>query len=63
MEFVFKKAIGFNRIKSGISKKGIRMKDRVQGKEIREYWFQGRESPIDLSWSGESDFLSTGISG
>lgn len=61
MEFILKKIVSFDSIKSGITKKGIEVKTGVQDKEIREYRFQEEESPMDLSSLGKSDFFSTGI--
>lgn len=37
VEFIFKEAVSFNCIKSGIPKESIRAENQMQGKEIREY--------------------------
>lgn len=42
MEFILKEAVGFNGIKGGITKEGIIVKIRVEGKEIRENRPEGR---------------------
>jgi hypothetical protein len=46
MEFIFKESI--------IPKKGIRLEMRRQGKKVRKTGFREKESPMDLSSSGES---------
>lgn len=52
-------SIEFNRIKSGISKKNIREKIRMQGKKLSSTGTSEEVSPTDLSSSGESIFFST----
>lgn len=60
VEFIPEEAVSFDRVKSGIPQKGIRMEIRVKGKEIGEDWFEGRRITDGFVFVGGSGFLFHG---
>ena len=60
MEFIPEEAVSFDRVKSGITQKSIRMEMRVERKEIREDRFQGRRITDGFIIIGGTGFLFHG---